>query len=106
MAKYGDANVLLGAHSKRVANHVSSSAGARIQASFRFEASLHVGGDFDSLGDYDDREFLAGGLTLVHKITDPADVERYFGNQNDVRAAGNSRLQGNPPRIPAHDFDD
>src|SRR5690348_4141099 len=99
MAKYGDADVLLSAHSERVANHVSSSAGARIQAPLRFEALFHVGSDLDSFGNDDDREFLANGLTLVHKITDPADVERYFGNQDDVRAAGNSRLQGDPPRV-------
>ena len=59
-----------------------------------------------TFGNADDAEAFAPFRTIQDKITDFVYFERYFGEQNDVRAAGNPGMEGDPSRIPSHDLND
>src|SRR6266851_5172891 len=59
-----------------------------------------------SLSHDDHREFFSRGGPFSQLLTYRFNGERDFWEQDHVRASRESGMQRNPPRIPAHDFDD
>ena len=57
-----------------------------------------------AFGHDDDREALAVSFAGRHIVADVLDRKRYFRNEDDVGAAGDSGLDRNPSRIAAHDL--
>src|SRR5690349_13370788 len=62
-------------------------------------------GGFRAFGDHDNCMLPRAGCCRPQLVRHPADVERNFGNEDSVRLAGNARVQGDPTRVPAHNFD-
>ena len=59
-----------------------------------------------ALGDDDDREAAALGVAAAQAVADLLDVERPLGDEDDVGAAGEAAVGGDPARVAAHDLDD
>src|SRR5690349_8101491 len=45
-------------------------------------------------------------MPLADKFCDFVDIERHFGNKDDVSAARNAAVSSDPTRIASHDFND
>src|SRR5687767_8604458 len=54
----------------------------------------------------DDAEPRAPRIAVADALHDLVQVVRDLRNQDDVCAAGDTAVQRDPPRIPAHDLDD
>ena len=56
----------------------------------------------------DDHDAEAGAplVALAQPYGDAGEIERHFGDEDGVGAAGHARVQRNPPRVASHDFDD
>ena len=59
-----------------------------------------------ALGDDDDAVVLAVVVVVLEQGADVVDVDFFFRNEDDVRAAGNAGGIGDPAGIAAHDFND
>src|SRR5262249_45203808 len=59
-----------------------------------------------TFSDNHNAEMFAETLTQHDTLRDLSRVVRNFGYKNDVRAAGNARLDGNPARMAPHNLDD
>ena len=59
-----------------------------------------------ALGDHDDAEAGAIGVPCLDAFGDLRQIERNLRNQDDVGAAGDAGIEGNPARVAAHDLDD
>ena len=70
-----------------------------------FRRSDEVGAGWPSpFGDDDDGEMLARLLPLADLFANALVVERDFGNQNHVGAAGQTGIDGDPAGVAAHHF--
>src|SRR5699024_164508 len=69
---------------------------------------LHRGalGRDGALGDDDDREGGVRAVTVLEVPRDPVDVEGFLGGEDDLRAAGDPGLDGDPTRGAPHELDD
>src|SRR5205085_10644068 len=63
------------------------------------ERALLRGG---ALGRYDDREVASARVPPANEPAYLLDVERAFGDEDHIRAAGEPRVQRDPARVPAH----
>jgi hypothetical protein len=59
-----------------------------------------------TLGQGDDGELLSEDMALTDVVANLLDAEGDFGDQDDVGAAGDSGVQGDPARVASHHFDD
>ncbi len=59
-----------------------------------------------ALGDHHDAVMLAVIVVVLEQRANVVDVDFLLGNENDMRAAGDSRSIGNPAGVAAHDFND
>src|SRR5204862_7041276 len=50
-------------------------------------------------------KFTAAVNAFADRPADLVDVELPFGHENAMRAAGHSRMRGDPAGVPAHNFD-
>src|SRR5437899_3003847 len=51
-------------------------------------------------------EALADGLAVAHELADAVDGERYLGDEDGVRSAGDARLERDPAGVAAHHLDE
>jgi hypothetical protein len=58
-------------------------------------------GQFDAFGDHDKAEALAAKFTGANGVADGFEFERYFGDQDDVRASTNTGMKSDPADIAA-----
>ena len=63
-------------------------------------------GQMAAFGDHHHAVVLAVVVVVLEQRADVVDVDVLFGNQDDVRAAGNAGGIGDPAGIAAHHFDD
>src|SRR6266481_2575194 len=64
------------------------------------------GGELDAFGDDDEAEAFAAEFPGAHGVADMFEFEGNFGDKDNVRAAGDSSVQGDPACVAAHDFDE
>src|ERR1700729_2313385 len=85
------------------ADHAQPYVAERVQRRFvRRQAPVYRAG---ALGHHDDRG-VPRLEPVLHVIADLLDVELLLRDQDDVGAAGHSRMQRDPARVPAHHLDD
>src|SRR5437879_2822573 len=103
VAEDGDTNFLLEHFTKCEGNGVGDVARPR-----RWDGlATGVGsGKLDAFGDDDEAETFAAEFAGADGIADIFEFEGYFGDQDDVCAAGDSGTQGDPTRVAAHHFDE
>jgi radical SAM protein with 4Fe4S-binding SPASM domain len=70
--------------------------------------ALHVSaaGKLGAFGGNHDAEITATGVALANQLGDLIDVEGDFGDEDDVGAATDAAVSGDPAGVTAHDFDD
>ncbi len=106
MTQDGDANFLICALSDGFTDEVAD-AEALGNGAVALDGVLeNLLGNLYAFGKGDDGELLAEDVALVDVGADVLDGEGNFGNENDVSAAGDSGVQGNPSGVASHDFDD
>jgi len=66
---------------------------------------FHLRWQLDALGDHNDGKALAVAVAPFHVIADAPYGKGDLGDEDDVRASGNARVQRDPACIAAHDFD-
>src|SRR5271166_1492398 len=96
MSQYADSNFLVGGQSEAVADEVADGAAARQLLQFR--------GKFDTFRNHDNRKPFAISFTLAYVMAQFIESEGDFGDQDDVRAAGDARLKRDPSGIATHDL--
>src|SRR5215471_14709711 len=66
---------------------------------------IDVAGELRAFGNDDDAEVASASVTQANAFGDFLDVERLFGNEDHVGAAGDAAVHGDPSGVAAHDFD-
>src|SRR5579859_1654489 len=105
MAQHRDPRFLARASGYGIAQKIGNRAGPGQGTLFRHEPRLQLMRDFGSLRHHDNGELLSLASALVHKVADVFDGERNLGNQDHMRASGDTRLHGDPAGIAAHYLD-
>jgi len=102
----GDADFLVGSAADGFADEVSDG-GAPGDGAVTLDAILaNLLGNLDAFGEGDDGVLLAEDVALADVGADALDGEGNFRDEDDVRAAGESGVEGDPSGIAAHEFDD
>src|SRR5581483_8636327 len=95
--------LLAGAPGDFVRNNFSDSAEAKLAA---FHIALYLLTVFwpRPFRNNNNTAEVTSRLTSLDHVRDLVEIERNFRNQNDIGAAGNASVQGNPSGVPAHYF--
>src|ERR1041384_6726102 len=104
MTEHRDPHFFFQTHPDRIPDQVAHRSSTWIGALLAIEGSFHLRQGLNALGNHDDAELLAATFALQNVVAYALDGEGDLWDQDDMRAAGDPSVQGDPPRVPSHDF--